>query len=276
MRCRPDLSTGAAAELGQNRLIVSPDSAQIPLPVHSPTGRACDPYFDFIEPSLSKGMERRGKVVDAGQSLLPGNSSTAIGRMGGGQCQGVNANGAGGDAMIALSLPHPYPGLQDLELRFMTEDDDVKTKTDLIRELIEKGFSHRKARKAVNGVFYCMARALRRGDVVDIPGGAINTTSRADAGRWKLQRFRNIQTDKPFFKSVKRPKRIIRFKPDKNFQFVDKPKRPKPETVDDREIKRLFLELAASSLGLCPCGNWQPISPVSMSGRRPCCLAYAN
>ena len=41
----------------------------------------------------------------------------------------------------------------------------------LIRDLMEKGFSVRKAEKGVNAVFACMTAALRRGESVEIPGG---------------------------------------------------------------------------------------------------------
>ena len=60
----PDLSTGAEAELGQNRPTVSPDSAPIPLPGRCPTSSACEPYFDFIELSLSKGRNAKAIYQD--------------------------------------------------------------------------------------------------------------------------------------------------------------------------------------------------------------------
>ena len=60
----PDSSTAAAVELGQNRPTVSPDSVPIPLPGRSPTGSACEPYFDFIELSLSKGRNAKAIYQD--------------------------------------------------------------------------------------------------------------------------------------------------------------------------------------------------------------------
>src|SRR5579862_1589737 len=60
----PDLSTGAEAELGQNRPIVSPDSAPTPLPGRCPTSSACEPYVDFIELSLSKGRNAKAIYQD--------------------------------------------------------------------------------------------------------------------------------------------------------------------------------------------------------------------
>jgi hypothetical protein len=64
MRCPPTPSTGAAVELSQNRPTVSPDSAPLPLLGRSPTGSACEPYFDFIELSLSKGRNAKAIYQD--------------------------------------------------------------------------------------------------------------------------------------------------------------------------------------------------------------------
>ena len=60
----PDPPTAAAAELGQNRPTVSPDSVPGPLPGRSPTGSACEPYFDFIELSLGKGRNAKAIYQD--------------------------------------------------------------------------------------------------------------------------------------------------------------------------------------------------------------------
>ena len=87
-------------------------------------------------------------------------------------------------------------------------------KSALIKMLIkEHGFSKRKAEKAVNAVFYCMARALRRGDQVELPIGWIQTASPpAKREKRTRQRFRNIQTKKISFKTVRYPDKIIRFR----------------------------------------------------------------
>jgi hypothetical protein len=60
----PDPTAAFPAEPGQNRPTVSPDSAPIPLPGRSPTGSACEPYFDFIELSLSKGRNAKAIYQD--------------------------------------------------------------------------------------------------------------------------------------------------------------------------------------------------------------------
>ncbi len=43
---------------------MSPDSEPAPLPGRSSTGSACEPYFDFIELSLSKGRNAKGIYQD--------------------------------------------------------------------------------------------------------------------------------------------------------------------------------------------------------------------
>jgi hypothetical protein len=60
----PDPPAAAVTEPDQNRPTVSPDSAPIPLPGRSPTGSACEPYFDFIELSLSKGRNAKAIYQD--------------------------------------------------------------------------------------------------------------------------------------------------------------------------------------------------------------------
>ena len=69
-------------------------------------------------------------------------------------------------------------------------------KSALIKMLMkEHGVSKRKAEKAVNAVFACMARALRRGEEVELPIGWIRTARPpAKRKKQKWQRFRNIQT----------------------------------------------------------------------------------
>jgi nucleoid DNA-binding protein len=72
---------------------------------------------------------------------------------------------------------------------------------------------HRKAEKAVNGVFHCMARALRRGEIVELPIGWIQTARPpAKRKKRKFQKFRNIQTKEISSSLVRYPDKIIRFR----------------------------------------------------------------
>src|SRR5436190_2068344 len=88
-------------------------------------------------------------------------------------------------------------------------------KSALIKMLMkEHGFSKRKSEKAVNAVFTCMARALRRGEEVELPIGWIRTAS-PPANREKVklrQRFKNIQTRELFRTIACYPDKIIRFR----------------------------------------------------------------
>jgi transposase len=59
-----EVSPDSAASPGQNRPTVSPDSVPAPIPGRSPTGSACEPYFDFIELSLSKGRNAKAIYQD--------------------------------------------------------------------------------------------------------------------------------------------------------------------------------------------------------------------
>jgi len=71
-------------------------------------------------------------------------------------------------------------------------------KSALIKMLMqEHGVSKRKSEKAVNAVFDCMARALRRGDQVELPIGWLHIAAPpAKKPKRKFQEFRNIQTGK--------------------------------------------------------------------------------
>jgi hypothetical protein len=59
----------------------------------------------------------------------------------------------------------------------LMDNHSTKGKSGLIRELIAKGLSIHQPEKAVNAVFDCMTRAVRRGETVEIPGGTIRPRS---------------------------------------------------------------------------------------------------
>lgn len=111
----------------------------------------------------------------------------------------------------------------------------------------EHGFSKRKSEKAVNGVFYCMARALRRGEVVELPIGWIQTARPpAKRKKQKIQRFRNIQTGEISLSLVRFPDKIIRFraKPELIVRGLGPPSPPSPELVGQgEELEQLLARL---------------------------------
>jgi nucleoid DNA-binding protein len=127
-------------------------------------------------------------------------------------------------------------------------------KSALIKMLMkEHGFSKRKSEKAVNAVFNCMARALRLGEVVELPIGWIHTApppARRKKRKW--QRFKNIQinrksqTKEIFSKIVTYPDKIIRFRANPRL-IVKGPGPPAPLSPDvinkGEELEQLLSRL---------------------------------
>jgi nucleoid DNA-binding protein len=121
-------------------------------------------------------------------------------------------------------------------------------KSGLIQMLMtEHGFSKRKAEKAVNAVFDCMARALRLGEVVELPIGWMQTARPpAKREKQKWQRFRNIQTKKISRSIVNYPDKIIRFRANPRL-IVKGPGPPAPLSPDvinkGEELEQLLSRL---------------------------------
>jgi len=118
----------------------------------------------------------------------------------------------------------------------------------------EHGVSKRQAEKAVNAVFSCMARALQRGEVVELPVGTIEAVA-LPAGRktQTVQKFENIQNGKTFSRLVRARRRIIRFKP--NPRLIEKapfpPPPPGPEELRKaEECEQLISALGFPNIGL--------------------------
>jgi nucleoid DNA-binding protein len=90
-------------------------------------------------------------------------------------------------------------------------------KDQLIRLVQSKGFGVRKSERAVKAVFDVMAEGLRRGEVVEIPGGTLSIAkNRRTRSEWK--KLRKPDTT-PFYKLMTMDARqaVIRFKPDPDF-----------------------------------------------------------
>jgi nucleoid DNA-binding protein len=120
-----------------------------------------------------------------------------------------------------------------------------KGKSKLIRELMAKGFSVRKAEKAVNAIFSLMGRAVYRGEIVEIPGGTIQPWGREGKPHGHWHRFRNIATGKIQFRYVKYPgeRRVIKFKPDLSLDLTPPPPPPRQLTPEEAEARRLASEI---------------------------------
>jgi nucleoid DNA-binding protein len=125
-------------------------------------------------------------------------------------------------------------------------------KSSLIKMLMkDHGVSKRKAEKAVNAIFSCMAQALCRGEEVELPVGWIQAVTPPRRKSWRFQKLRNIDSGKRFTKLLSLPKRIIRFRPDP--QLIQRgpypPAPPSPTTLSQfAEVKQLFLALTGIPL----------------------------
>ena len=95
------------------------------------------------------------------------------------------------------------------------DNHSTKGKSGLIRELISKGLSVREAEKAVNAVFDVMARAVKRGETVEIPGGTIQAKIMNGEPRRASQRFRDVRTGEIAVKVItyRGRRRVVKFRP---------------------------------------------------------------
>lgn len=89
----------------------------------------------------------------------------------------------------------------------------------LIRVLREKGLSVRKAERAIEAVFGTMANALRRGEVIEIPGGTLRVVM-PGRRRTELHRFRDFNGKTKYRLLVldRQPKQI-RFTPNPQLEL---------------------------------------------------------
>jgi nucleoid DNA-binding protein len=123
--------------------------------------------------------------------------------------------------------------------------DDKKVKGGkgrIVNDVMAKGFSARKAAKAVNAVFDLMKFALWCGEPVEVPGGVLQAKVRQGRERREWQRFRNVNTGKIKFAMVSQPgrRRVVKFKPDEK---LDLKPLPPPETVEQAAARQVASEL---------------------------------
>jgi len=124
----------------------------------------------------------------------------------------------------------------------------------LIRALLAKGYSFRRAAKLVNAVFDTMVQGLRRGERVEIPGGSIQVAERKAKPRLELHhKFEDLRTG-PAFRAVKyRGKRkIVKFRPDEALDLSPLPPSPRPaakrETLEFRTCRKLVSEMVGEPI----------------------------
>jgi len=111
-------------------------------------------------------------------------------------------------------------------------------KSRIVKDVMAKGFTARKAEKAVDAVFSLMKVALQAGEPVDVPGGTLQAKSRKGKLRWVVQRFRNVNDKKIALKVVRYPgaHRVVKFTPDLNLDLTPPPLPESPEELEARMI----------------------------------------
>jgi hypothetical protein len=92
-------------------------------------------------------------------------------------------------------------------------------KQKMIQDLVAKGFSERKARKAVNAVIALWKRALWRGEPVELPGGTA-VVGRRKKGYKPIQELAKTPfgSRRYILRRKYKYRRIVRFRPDPNFE----------------------------------------------------------
>jgi nucleoid DNA-binding protein len=117
-------------------------------------------------------------------------------------------------------------------------------KSRIVKDVMAKGFTARKAEEAVNTVFSLMQLALQSGAPVEVPGGTLQAKARKGKSRMKSQRFRNVNKKKIAFRFVRYPgaRRVVKFTPDPNLDLTPLPLPETPEQVE-------ALQLASALLG---------------------------
>lgn len=124
-------------------------------------------------------------------------------------------------------------------------------KSNLIKMLMqEHDVPKRKAEEFVNAVFNVMARGLRRGDIVELPIGWMQTARPpANRRKEKLQNFRDIQTKKLSVRRVTYPNKIIRVQVNPNLIVRGPAPALRPPPSPEQLSKFDELEQLLSSLG---------------------------
>ena len=124
------------------------------------------------------------------------------------------------------------------------------SKKDFVQIVQEKGIAARKAKKAVNAVFQVMADGLRRGELVEIPGGVLRTVVKNLKRRSSSRMIHNVNKNRKEYRIIEYPggrRRVIQFLRDRSIDLeppVPAPPPPPPPTEEELRIaERLKLVL---------------------------------
>jgi nucleoid DNA-binding protein len=120
-------------------------------------------------------------------------------------------------------------------------------KNAIVKDLMAKGLTARKAEKAVNAVFAQMTLSLQRGEIVEIPGGSIQAKPRKGKSRIEFHKFSNIQSKKRMHPLTRYPggHRVVKFTPDLELDvslFPALPVAEAPESVEARQLASYLLK----------------------------------
>ena len=121
-------------------------------------------------------------------------------------------------------------------------------KSRIVKDIMGKGFTARKAEEAVNTVFSLMQLALQSGAPVEVPGGTLQAKARKGKPRREVQRLRNVHNKKIALKLVRYPgaHRVVKFTPDLNLDLTPPPLPESPEELEARAIASELLGMPAS------------------------------
>jgi hypothetical protein len=94
------------------------------------------------------------------------------------------------------------------------------------------------------------ARAVGRGEAVEIPGGILQAKIMNGKPRRKFQRFRNVRTGTITYKFIhyRGRRRVVNFRPDECLDLTPLPVPPPPPTADEIECRHLAAELLARAV----------------------------
>lgn len=130
-------------------------------------------------------------------------------------------------------------------------------KSALISDVRKKGFSARKAAKAVDAVFDAWKFALWCGEGVEVPGGILQAKVTKGTERATLQWFQNIATKEAMARMVHAPgrRKVVKLQPDPELVLIPDPPPPPPlpppphpetaEEVEERQLVTCLLGLSS-------------------------------
>lgn len=129
----------------------------------------------------------------------------------------------------------------------MTQEKKKGGKRALIHDVMAKGFTTRKAAKAVDAVFQLMTEALSYHDSVEVPGvGTLEVMIQKGRPKRRSQRTRNISTKQIQVHDVNFPgrRRVVKLKADPNLKLAVS---PPPAPGRPRSLKAILSTVSSAA-----------------------------